>query len=224
MSAEYKLYLNFEGHNGFPEFTCIYRSSGHCEHTVRNLLDDFCSKYSLRNGKDIPIEVLEVVTEKGKRCDVNTQIVKAFSSGSDVQVTTSADLQVTPFDAESALKTTVHPGTRLEQVAANLQLNTSGQLLSTGHSAAESRSHINDGNVDLDTTDLHSKDLDSNKKDGKVYLPIIKQFLERAKEAESKKYFRAACKIYEQVASAFNAATRLALTVNILFTMGAAVN
>ena len=193
--ASYKLYLHLEGSSTLPDFTYIYRSTTNSQDSVLALLADFCSKYHQKHRKSLSVESLQLVTENGKCPAVDSQVVKAFERGVDVQVkVTSKPVQLEPC-ATSGLPCTATAGKRLEQLAADLQVGSTGQL-STQHANSHETARSDD--TDLVDSAPSSAALLSES-DGKVYLPIIRQFLERAKEAESKKYFRAACKIYEQV-------------------------
>ncbi len=209
--SKYKLYLHFEGS---PALTYIYKSSRDCEYTVRQLLEEFCSKYSQKHGKHPPAANLQLVNDVGKRPDIDNQVVKAFSNGSDVQVnsTSEADHKASSGSPDAS-DTTPNAGERLEQLAADLQLSSGGQHASQ---LAGKDHNARDDNTDVTNSAVASFEL-FNQNDGTVYLPIIKQFLERAKEAESKKYFRAACKIYEQVTGGCHA-------VKICVSLGAASN
>lgn len=191
--ASYKLYLHLEGSSTLPDFTYIYRSTSNSQDSVLALLAEFCSKYNQKHRKTLSVEELHLVTESGKCPAVDIQVVKAFDRGVDVQIkVTSKAVQPKPC-ATSDTPCTAPAGKRLEQLAADLQIGSTGQQ-TTQHARSHETAHCND----TDLVDPSSAGLLSES-DGKVYLPIIKQFLERAKEAESKKYFRAACKIYEQV-------------------------
>ncbi|KAL0051898.1 hypothetical protein WJX82_004074 [Trebouxia sp. C0006] len=191
--ASYKLYLHLEGSSTLPDFTYIYRSTSNSQDSVLALLAEFCSKYNQKHRKTLSVEELQLVTESGKCPAVDIQVVKAFDRGVDVQIkVTSKAVQPKPC-ATSDTPCTAPAGKRLEQLAADLQIGSTGQQ-TTQHARSHETAHCND----TDLVDPSSAGLLSES-DGKVYLPIIKQFLERAKEAESKKYFRAACKIYEQV-------------------------
>ncbi len=193
--ASYKLYLHLEGSSTLPDFTYIYRSTSNSQDSVLALLAEFCSKYHQKHRKTLSVEELQLVTENGKCPAVDSQVVKAFDRGVDVQVkVTSKPVQPTPC-ATSDIPCTAPASKRLEQLAADLQIGSTNQQ-TTQHAKSHEIAHC-DGTDLVDSTSSSAGSLSES--DGKVYLPIIKQFLERAKEAESKKYFRAACKIYEQV-------------------------
>ena len=190
--SSYKLYLHFEGSQAFPDFTYIYKSSRNTHLTVCQLIEEFCLQYSKKHSIKLSTENLQLVSESGNRPDVNSQVVKAFASGSDVQAHT-ASLADQPQRSDAQGKQ--DGGKRLEQLAADLQLSSADQR-ATQHAKDDKRKGAS--STDASTRSACTSDL-LDQSDGQVYLPIIKQFLERAKEAESKKYYRAACKIYEQV-------------------------
>ncbi|KAL0028549.1 hypothetical protein WJX79_000906 [Trebouxia sp. C0005] len=147
-------------------------STSNSQDSVLALLAEFCFKYNQKHRKTLSVEELQLVTENGRCPAVDSQVVKAFDRGVDIQVKVTSKPHQPRTCATSGVPCTAPASTRLEQLAAD-----DTELVDSTPSTAGLLSES----------------------DGKVYLPIIKQFLERAKEAESKKYFRAACKIYEQV-------------------------
>lgn len=192
--SQYKLYLHIEESQAFPEFTFIYKSSRDSPSSVRSLLDDFVVAYRRKHGKDISKDTLLLVPESGKSVDHDVAVVKAFDSGDDVQV------RVAPATCEA--QTTSQPLPGLPIAVRGLQHLEANHRLDTNNPSAVQAPADHDScvrsNSQISTSTASAKGL-VGQQDGKVYLPIIKQFLERAKEAESKKYFRAACKIYKQV-------------------------
>lgn len=185
--SQYKLYLHIEESQFLPEFTFIYKSSRDSPNTVRSLITDFISAYRRKHGKDISKGALQLVSESGKCVDNDISVVKAFGSGDDVQVRVAAAASQPTLTREEGSVLAVRG---LQQVVTDLQVDTD--------SAPTAPAPADQERFDCSDSPACSKEL-LGQQDGKVYLPIIKQFLERAKEAESKKYFRAACKIYKQV-------------------------
>ncbi|DBA71347.1 TPA: hypothetical protein ACH3X2_011156 [Trebouxia sp. C0005] len=193
--ASYKLYLHLEGSRTLPDFTYIYRSTSNSQDSVLALLAEFCFKYNQKHRKTLSVEELQLVTENGRCPAVDSQVVKAFDRGVDIQVKVTSKPHQPRTCATSGVPCTAPASTRLEQLAAGLQISSTGQQ-TTQLAQSHETAHSDDTEL-VDSTPSTAGLLSES--DGKVYLPIIKQFLERAKEAESKKYFRAACKIYEQV-------------------------
>ena len=193
--SRYKLYLHIEESQTFPEFTFIYKSNRDSQHTVREVIEEFRSAYAHKHGKDISKESLQLVSESGKHVHCNTAVVKAFGSGDDVQVRV-AKRDCPIICPPAAEQQTGSPPTRhgLEHLVADLQI---GSNSGTPPQALAYQAQCESSGTHLPPCCNANELIDQQ--DGKVYLPIIKQFLERAKEAESKKYFRAACKIYKQV-------------------------
>ena len=190
--SQYKLYLHIEESRALPEFTFIYKSSRDSPNSVRSLITDFVSAYGRKHGKDISKDTLQLVSESGKCVDYDTSVVKAFGSGDDVQVrVAAAACESHPTSKQEASPPDAVRG--LQQLVADLQVDTNSAPTAT---ATADQEHFE--RSDSQTSTACGKGM-HGQQDGKVYLPIIKQFLERAKEAESKKYFRAACKIYKQV-------------------------
>lgn len=191
--SQYKLYLHIEESQAFPEFTFIYKSSRDSSSSVRSLIENFVVAYRCKHGKDVSKDTLLLVHTNGKRIDHDVAVVKAFDNGDDVQV------RIAPATRESQPTSQSHPGLPiavrgLQHLDTNDRVNTNSPpaVASADHCEGSNNQHSNS------TSTVSAKGL-VGQQDGKVYLPIIKQFLERAKEAESKKYFRAACKIYKQV-------------------------
>ncbi len=193
--ASYKLYLHLEGTSTLPDFTYIYRSTANSQDSVLALLAEFCSKYNQKHRKSLSVEQLQLVTENGKCPAVDNQVVKAFDRGVDVQLQVTSKPVRPKSCAISDVPCTAPASKSLEQLAADLQIDSTGQQTTQPARSSET-AHADDTDL-VDRT--RSSDGLLSESDGKLYLPIIKQFLERGKEAESKKYFRAACKIYEQV-------------------------
>lgn len=203
--SSYKLYLHFEGSSASPDFTYIYKSTVNSQDRVRTLLEDFCSRYSQKHGKSLSIKDLHLVAESGKCQAADNQIVKAFERGSDVQVKyASTSRQLLASQVATSTQAASPAGNRSERLATEVALSAHDQ-----HATQLAREHHTARQDDAE----HASSAEfcaevPRASDSKVYLPIIKQFLERAKEAESKKYFRAACKIYEQVTRQRLASTR----------------
>ena len=193
--ASYKLYLHLEGSSTLPDFTYIYRSTSNSQDSVLALLAEFSSKYNQKHRKSLSVEELQLVTENGKCPAVDSQVVKAFDRGVDIQVKVTSKPDQSKPCTTSDLPCAALASKRLEQLAADLQIGSTGQQ-TTQHANSHATAHSDNTSL-VDSTPSSAGLLSES--DGKVYLPIIRQFLERAKEAESKKYFRAACKIYEQV-------------------------
>lgn len=193
--SQYKLYLHIEESQTFPEFTFIYKSSRDSSNNVRTLITDFVSAYKRKHGKDISTDALQLLSESGKCVDYDTSVVKAFGSGDDVQVRVAAAASESqPTSRQEAGSRSAVRG--LQQLVADLQVHTNSAPTVPAPADQEQFEHSDRQTGTACGQGLHGQ---SN---GTVYSPIIKQFLERAKEAESKKYFRAACKIYKQVQTA----------------------
>lgn len=204
--SQYKLYLHIEESQAFPEFTFIYKSSRDSPSSVRSLIDEFVVAYRRKCGKDISTDTLLLVPNSGKCVDHDVAVVKAFDSGDDVQV------RIAPATCESKPTSQSHPGLPigvrgLQHLEANHRLDTNSPQ---AEQAPADYEHCERSNSQISTSQINTSQVSTStasakglvgQQDGKVYLPIIKQFLERAKEAESKKYFRAACKIYKQVSN-----------------------
>lgn len=170
-----------------PEFTFIYRADCSAQDTVAQLVQEFCSAYRRKFDTQFNCADLQLVSDKGRTPRAAELVIKVFESGADVQVTNSRKVPGEPQESTSRIASahqvdsSIAGDQSLDVLAADLQ-----------HSSADDRAHAENSKRASPTDELlNSKD--------KVYLPIIRQFLDRAKEAESKKYFRAACKIYEQV-------------------------
>lgn len=190
--SRFKLYLHIEESQTLPEFTFIYKSSRDSQDTVRAVIEEFRAAYADKHGKDISKETVQLVSESGKRVDSDIAIVKAFGCGDDVQVrVASVECPITCPQGEAGCPITGHG---LEHLVADLQI-ASNSATPAQAPACQEQSESSDTHIPACCTGNGL----IGQQDGKVYLPIIKQFLERAKEAESKKYFRAACKIYKQV-------------------------
>lgn len=194
--SQYKIYLHIEESQTLPDFTFIYKSSRDSPNSVRSLIKDFVSAYRRKQGKDISQETLQLVSESGKCVDHNISVVKAFGSGDDVKVRVAAAACQSPPTSshEACLPIAVHG---LQQLVADLHVDTNSAPTAP---APADQDHFDRSDSQISTSPTCGKGV-LGQQDGKVYLPIIKQFLERAKEAESKKYFRAACKIYKQVSA-----------------------
>ena len=192
----YKLYLHIEESRTLPEFTFIYRSNRDSPDSLRSLIEEFSSAYRRKHGKDLANETLQLVSEKGKCVDHDIAVVKAFDSGDDVQVRVASPAQEPQPTAQRKAGSPVAKD-GLEHLVAELQVDSSSAT--TAQATALHLEHCKPSDNQVSASPACGKGL-IGQQDGKVYLPIIKQFLERAKEAESKKYFRAACKIYKQVA------------------------
>lgn len=198
--SQYKLYLHIEGSRDLADFTYIYKSSRQSPNTVQDLAQEFSSAYKREFGRQLSYEAMRLIPETGKSPELDTAVVNAFSSGSDVQVRVTISPCVLVDRTSQAQEVSPSHGVHsLEQLAADLRIDPNSANVAQTH-------------VDRERSEPHGNQASSNtacskglldQQDGKVYLPIIKQFLERAKEAESKKYFRAACKIYEQVECCF---------------------
>lgn len=204
--SQYKLYLHIEESQTLPDFTFIYKSSRDSPNSVRSLIKDFVSAYRRKHGKDISQETLQLVSESGKCVDYDTSVVKAFDSGDDVQVRVAA----APCESPPASRQEAGPPIAvhgLQQLVTDLHVDTNSAPTA---SATADQDHFERSDSQISTSPTCGKGM-LGQQDGKVYLPIIKQFLERAKEAESKKYFRAACKIYKQVSTQTQSATDVTL-------------
>lgn len=195
--SRYKLYLHIEESHTLPEFTFIYKSSRDSQDSVRSVIEEFSSAYARKHGKHISKETLQLVSENGKCVDCDTAVVKAFGSGDDVQVRVASE--ECPVTSQTTLQRGAGPSiTRqgLEHLVADLQVASSS---ATSAQAPAYQEHCERNDTRNPACCIGNRLI--GQQDGKIYLPIIKQFLERAKEAESKKYFRAACKIYKQVSN-----------------------
>lgn len=194
--SSFKLYLHFEGSSASPDFTYIYKSTINSQDRVHTLLEDFCFRYNQKHGKTLSTRDLQLVAESGKCPDSDNRIVKAFGRGSDVQVKYV-------FTSRQPLTSHVATASRADPPASNCSGRlTTDAALSAHDQPATQLAGKHQTTRQYDAEHASSAELCvvvPQASDSKVYLPIIKQFLERAKEAESKKYFRAACKIYEQV-------------------------
>lgn len=190
--SRYKLYLHIEESQTLPELTFIYKSSRDSQDSVGAVIEEFCSAYAHKHGKDISKETLQLVSQSGKCFDSDIAVVKAFGSGDDAQVRVApVECPITCPQREAGCPITGHG---LEHSVAGLQI-ASNSATPAQAPACQEQSERSDTHIPACCTGNGL----IGQQDGKVYFPIIKQFLERAKEAESKKYFRAACKIYKQV-------------------------
>ena len=199
--SSYKLYLHFEGSQILPDFTYIYKTDRKSQHTVGQLIHDFCSAYHSKCGQALHNVDVQLISHKGKAPRAEDSVIKAFDSGSDVQVTSRRLASPAAKDVacqDSHINQAAKP---LDELAADLQL-ASGVPHVAQHASGKAPA------ADISTA---NRNVLLSSEDKQVYLPIIRQFLDRAKEAESKKYFRAACKIYEQVCQAKKISTRFAL-------------
>ena len=186
----YKLYLHFEGSQTLPDFTYIYKTNRKSSDNVGQLVQKFCSAYKCKHSAELASTDVRLACDGGRVPHTEEAVIKAFTSGSDVQVTNThlAGSASEPVQA----KRTFQPPRNLDQLAADLQLSSSSPSV-TQHTEVKACRDAGVSSSALPSHELLCAD------DKQVYLPIIRQFLDRAKEAESKKYFRAACKIYEQV-------------------------
>ena len=198
--SQYKIYLHIEGLQGHADFTYIYKSSRDSSKTVRELAQEFSSVYESKFGKHLSYKALRLIPESGKSPAHDAAVVNAFSSGSDVHVRVTISTCAPATQASHAQRSAPsRDGHSLEQLAADLHIDPNSANAAQTHVCCEKLERLDDNTT---STTAYRKGL-LDQQDGNVYLPIIKQFLERAKEAESKKYFRAACKIYEQVDCCF---------------------
>ena len=191
--SQYKVYLHLEESQALPDFTYIYKSTRDCSITVRILLQHFCSAFERKHGRQISSDALQLVSESGKCPENDSAVVKAFSCGSDVQVRVTPSACSSDVALQQCADLPSSAGHSLERLAHDVQVNNTATA-QIGACQEDREPHIDQAKA----PPACCQGL-AGQQGGKVYLPIIKQFLERAKEAESKKYFRAACKIYEQV-------------------------
>ena len=197
MSA-YKLYVNFDGTEELPEYTYIYKSDSNSTNTVGEVLACFRTAYNAKFQRSLSADRLRLVAEGDRPLETERQIAKAARSGSDITVlaqnaeqpSASGELRQPP---ESAAAFDAVQGRAAEFQGSLVDLH------ATIKAATQSQTST-DTTTDICTVTESVKQPKSSCQSGpNKCSPVIKQFLERAREAESKKYFRAACKIYEQV-------------------------
>lgn len=191
MSA-FKLYLNFGGTCDLPEHTYIHKSKPNSTETVQQVADCFCTAYNKKFHQALSAEQVQLLTDNDKTLDADRLLTKATPSGSDVTVLICNATQHSPSANYGQSPHTV------AILAGRAAVQGSSQEL---HARSPRKTKAQeDVEAGVDTGNEVSRHLKpACQANPQKCSPVIKQFLERAREAESKKYFRAACKIYEQV-------------------------
>ena len=93
--SQYKLYLHLEGQD---EFTLVYRYQADGGRTVADLRTAFAVAYNSRKQatRVLSAEQLHVVSDKGARADLTSQLEQLFASGSDVFVEIASPANAVP--------------------------------------------------------------------------------------------------------------------------------
>lgn len=192
MSA-FKLYLNFSGVDDLPEYTYIYKSTSPCNETVQHVVARYCSAYNKKFRVNLSSESVQLAFESDKALEPGQQIARVTSSGSDVTVVlhnagqTSSSAVCLQSSSSPAAACTAYQPASTHCSSPNLYAP-AASTTSSGNAGAQICTSV-------EALQEQKVPCQSN---SKKCSPVIKQFLEKAREAESKKYFRAACKIYEQ--------------------------
>lgn len=189
----YKLYLNFEGCSNLPEYTFIHKACPNSDVTIQQLLATFCAVYNDKRKQALSADRLLLLSSNGKLADPTCHVISKFRNGSDVTVQlraandTSSSHSALPSTSACGISDKPPEGLHFE--SATVQ-------------AEENRIEENDTECEAEilaaTTAVQQLRFPGQANVQKC-SPLVKQLLERASEAESKKYFCAACKIYEQV-------------------------
>lgn len=196
MSA-YKLYLNFDGTEELPEHTFIYKSESSSTNTVGEVLARFRTAYNDKFRRRLSDDCLQLVADGDKPLETDLQIVKAARSGSDITVLAQKAEQPS---ASTARNQPPESAAASFDTARGRAADCRGNSVDL-HAATKCATQLQT-RTDTDSctpTEIAQQLKPTCQSVSNKCSPVIKQFLERAHEAESKKYFRAACKIYEQV-------------------------
>lgn len=191
----YKLYLNFDGSDQLPEHTFIHKSAFDSTDTVLEVTSRFCTVYNEKFKQRLSAELLHLVTDNDTPLEAQRQITQAACSGSDITVVLRDADRKPPASAFDSLSVSVGSLAHTPDSPATAVQGKPDEVHASSTCTPQSNGDIN---AELDTATVQQLKLGCPSNPQKC-SPVIKQFLERAREAESKKYFRAACKIYEQV-------------------------